>query len=139
MYVRINERWVHAVCRKLIGLGQLTELERRALTEEYTHRSGHPISDEKSAQRLREFVQTFTPDGALAIEMDRQSENKTLYNGLQLASISPVAPLKERRLSKEISSPAGPAADNRSPATALSSDPLSETPATEIYPDFDTF
>lgn len=139
VYVRINDRWVHAVCRKLIGLGQLTELERRALTEEYTHRSGHPISDEKSAQRLREFMQIFTPDGALAIEMDRQSENKTLYNGLQLASISPVAPLKERRLSKETSRSAESAADTRPSATALSSDPLSETPATEIFPDFDTF
>lgn len=45
VYVRLKDRWVRARCRNLMGLGQLTEAERRALTEEYTHQSGTLMDD----------------------------------------------------------------------------------------------
>lgn len=90
VYVRLKDRWVRAQCRNLMGLGQLTELERRALTEEYTNASGAPLDDERARQRLREFMQVFTPEGALAAAFERQAENKALYNQLELSSIQPV-------------------------------------------------
>lgn len=104
VYVRVSEQWVQAVCRNLVGLGQLTELERRALTEEYIQRSGASMDDDQATQRLREFMDTFTPDGALAAAFERQQENKALYNGLQLATITPVAARHQIHLTKDGSS-----------------------------------
>jgi putative transposase len=139
VYVRVKERWIQAICRNLIGLGQLTELERRALTEEYTHRSGGPVDEEKAAQRLREFLQTFTPEGALAIEMERQAENKSLYRTLQLGCITPVAPLKKFSLIQETSSPTQSTVDNRSSKSPIPSGSLHEATAPDTLPDFDVF
>ena len=95
VYVRLKDRWVRAQCRNLMGLGQVTEMERRALTEEYTHKSGTPMDDALAAQRLREFMQVFTPEGALEAAFERLSENKSLYSHLHLANVQPIAePLK---------------------------------------------
>lgn len=139
VYVRVKDRWLHARCRNLLDLGQLTEFERRALTEEYTHRSGSAIDDERSAQRLREFMEIFTPAGALAAAFERQQENKSLYNNtLQLGCISPVAPLQRIRLSEETANPTEPSAEMRSSITAPSVR-LPEATAPDTLPDFDTF
>lgn len=139
VYVRFKDRWIHATCRNLVGLGQLTEFERRALTEEYCHRSGMAMDDERASQRLREFMQVFTPEGALAAAFERQQENKSLYTTLQLGSINPVAPLSKFSLTKEISSTAKPMADNRSSHATPLSGSLQEAAAPYDLPDFDTF
>jgi putative transposase len=139
VYVRFKDRWLHATCRNLLGLGQLTELERRALTEEYTRRSGNAGDDERATQRLREFMQVFTPEGALAAALERQQENKSLYTTLQVGSINPVAPLKKFSLTKETSSTAQSVAEDRSSPSIPSCDSLPEATAPQILPDFDTF
>ena len=139
VYVRFNGRWLHATCRNLLGLGHLTEFERRALTEEYTRRSGAAVDDERACQRLREFMQVFTPEGALAAEFERQQENKSLYTILQVGSITPVAPLKKFSLIKETSSAAQLVADNRSSSSIPLSGSLPEATALDTLPDFDSF
>jgi hypothetical protein len=40
-------------------------------------------------QRLREFLQTHTPEGAMALHLARQAENKKLYVGLNQAWVMP--------------------------------------------------
>ena len=138
VYVRVNTRWLRAICRNLVGLGQLTEVERRAFTEEYTQKSGLAADSEQSTHRLREFMQVFTPEGALAAAFERQSENKSLYNTLQLGPISPVAALKRHSLNQETSSTAETSADFRS-STKTTSARLPEAAAPETLPDFDIF
>ncbi len=138
VYVRIKERWIHAQCRSLLGLGQLTEFERRALTEEYCNRSGNPGDDERSRQRLREFMQVFTPEGAMQAAFERQSENKSLYNHLKLSSINPVAPPLKNCLHEEISKESVQAAEARSHLKKPSIMPP-ETTAEDDLPNFDTF
>ncbi|KVR40736.1 Mu transposase C-terminal domain-containing protein [Burkholderia multivorans] len=91
VYVLLKDGWVTAICRSLHGLGQLTEIEKRALTAEYNARIKLPADDEQHAQRLREFLRVFKPEGALALELERQSENKDLYNTLQMSNIEPIA------------------------------------------------
>lgn len=138
VYVRVKDRWLQATCRNLMGLGQLTEIERRSLTEEYTRRTGTAPNDERSAQRLREFMQVFSPDGALAVARDRQQENKSLHNRLQLGCITPVAPAQLHRLSQDISQAAAPSAGIR-PSNATPSARPPEADAPDDLPDFDTF
>jgi putative transposase len=138
VYVRLKDRWVQATCRVLIGLGQLTDLERRSLTEEYTRRSGTSLDDEGSAQRIREFMQVLTPEGALAIALERQQENKHLFNALQLGCITPVAPVQQRRLSQDIPQADTPSAGIRSSKATPSARPP-EADAPDDLPDFDTF
>lgn len=137
VYVRIKDRWVRASCRNLIGLGQLTDMERRALTLEYTQQSGMSANDERSSQRLREFMQVFTPEGAMQDAFERQQENKALYNTLQLGAITPVAPLSKISLTEETSKPAS-LADTKSSLHPFLQTP-SETPASDPLPDFDNF
>ncbi|RJG07971.1 integrase [Noviherbaspirillum cavernae] len=138
VYVRLNNNWTHALCRNLLGLGQLTELERRALTEEYTHQSGLPVEDERSSQRLREFMQVFTPEGALAAAFERQQENKSLYNTLQLGAISqPVAPFTKFSLTEDTSRTVK-SAEIR-PLISQSTGTPSEAMAPNALPDFDVF
>lgn len=143
VYVRIQDRWVQAVCRKFIGLGQLTELERRSLAEEYAHQSGEKLDNETAAQRLREFLQICKPEGALklalAAQMERQSENKSLYSTLNLGSITPTAPLKKYSLPEETLSSAQASAEKRSSPSTNPSGPLPEATALDMLPDFDTF
>lgn len=140
VYVRLKDQWVRAYCRNLTGLGQLTEFERRALTEEYTHRSAAPLNDPKALQRLREFMQTFTPEGALAVALERQDENKALYNRLHLSSIEPVPAMRRCTLDED---PRAPRTDATAPAddapAALSDDAPAAADAPDELPDFDTF
>lgn len=96
VYVRVRDQWVAGRCRNLVGLGQLTEAERRALTDEYLHRGGKTLDDTLAQQRLREFMQVFTPEGALATAFDRQQENKSLYNKLGFSAIETPAAVQDR-------------------------------------------
>ena len=91
VYAWIENRWVAANCRTFAGLGQLTEAERRAYTEEYKRSYGKNLNDPNAPHRLREFMQVLTPDGALAVALDRQQENKVLYNVLGMSSVQDVA------------------------------------------------
>lgn len=140
IYVRLNDQWVRAHCRALADLGQLTEAERRALTEEFTHRSTTSLSDPAAHQRLREFMQVFTPQGAMAIAFERQHENKLLYNRLHLSSIQPAQSTCKKSITNS-SSPQKLVATARGPDTT-SSGPYS-TPAdmgaSDELPEFDTF
>ena len=90
VYAWVNNRWLRAQCRNLLELGHLTEAERQAFSEEYRSRNGKKVDEAVSTQRLKEFMQTFTPEGALAIALERQQENKRLYSQLELANVSPI-------------------------------------------------
>lgn len=80
----------------------LTEVEKRALSEEYNRRHGSLSDNERDTKRLREFIQTFTPEGALATEFERQAENRLLYSDLELASVEkPVVALRRAGLEAE--------------------------------------
>ena len=138
VYVRVRERWVHARCRALAALGQLTEAERKALTEEYTHRSGAVGADARSAQRLREFMQVFTPEGAMQAAFERQAENKSLSSQLQLGCITPATPPQKLGLTEDASMAPARTVLNR-PSRL---DPPTVRPAPgapDVLPDFDVF
>lgn len=138
--MRLKDRWVRAQCRNLMGLGQLTEIERRALTEEYTNKSGVLGDDERARQRLREFLQVFTPEGALAAAFERQAENKSLYNQLQLASIQPVLAAPKTCLIENIHAEAvtTEVVEPRSISPLFVQAPH-QAAAPDDLPDFDTF
>lgn len=138
VYVRIRDEWQQATCRNLLGLRQLTELERRALTEEYTQHSHITVNDKRSAQRLREFLQTFTPEGAMAVALARQQENKALYGALQMSSIKPVIAPKISSLNKGNILTAEVTAETRSRhSTVIPA--LGEAATPDNLPDFDVF
>lgn len=139
VYVRFKDRWLHAQCRNLLSLGQLTEVERRALTEEYTHRSGDAEDSERARQRLREFMQVFTPEGALADAFERQQENKSLYTALQLGSINPTAPLRKSGIYLDVSPDASSSAESRSSPAVPPSNALPDATGNAALPDFDLF
>lgn len=140
VYVRLKDRWVRAQCRNLLGLGQLTELERRALTEEYTNRSGTPMDDVRFQQRLREFMQVFTPEGAMAAAFERQSENKQLYSDLRLASVQPVQPaFKHSDFRAGAKHPVTTEVCDDSPTVVHVSGEPQQVQLPDELPDFDTF
>lgn len=139
VYVRLKDRWVRAQCRNLMGLGQLTELERRTLTEEYTNKSGTPLDDERARQRLREFMQVFTPEGALAAAFDRQAENKALYNQLELSSIQPVLAAPKTCLLEDMPEVVATDVVDKRSLSSLSIQAPPQAAAPDDLPDFDTF
>lgn len=138
VYVRFEERWIHATCRALVGMGQLTDRERRALTDEYIRRKGTLESDERSSQRLREFLKTHTPSGAEAYAFERQAENKALYNQLQFGCITPVTRKPFACLEQDISETSTTEAAIRT-ENSIQPEVLSEAAAPEPMPDFDVF
>lgn len=138
VYVWVKDQWHQAVCRTLLGLGQMTEVEQKLLSQEFGRRTKTKEADPHARQRLREFLQVFTPKGAMAMELERQAENKSLYNSLQLASITPV-PLSPRfSLTEETSSAADVPAEQRSTTTNPST-PLHEATGLDDPFDFDDF
>ena len=89
VYARVNHKWVRCICSTLAGLGQMTDTENKALSVEYRLRHGKKPDSPVSMQRLKEFLQTFTPEGAMALHRSRQTENKSLYGGLGQAAVLP--------------------------------------------------
>lgn len=93
VYAEVNKVWIRCQCATLANLGQLTDAERKALSEEYRQRTSIKPNSSVSLQRLSEFLQTFTPEGAMALHRARQAENKALYVGMGQAWVAPpVAP-----------------------------------------------
>ncbi|PXW28281.1 DDE-type integrase/transposase/recombinase [Paraburkholderia caballeronis] len=139
VYVRVKDTWVRAVCRNLYGLGLLTDVEKRALTAEFNRRHGTPKGDERDMKRLREFIQVFTPEGALAVEFARQAENKALYNDLQFANIEPVVAQSRIGLTEDSrQTTETPPEPPKSPTRRLPT-PLQAPTAQDEFPDFDDF
>lgn len=138
VYVRVKDEWVRAVCRNLHDLGQLTDIEQRAITAEFNRRSGTPAGDERAAQRLREFVSTFTPEGALAVEFERQSESKALYNSLRFGNVEPVATPRRFRL---IDEPSTTSIKPVKPEPRMPHSPIAQqdAPGDDDLPDFEEF
>jgi len=129
VYAEVNKRWVRCFCNNLASLGQLTEAERMLFSEEYKKRHGLKPDAEVSVQRLREFLETFTPEGALAMHRARLTENKALYGGLNQAWVQPpvnATPLGHVNV---------PAPSSRVDSVAIPSVPLSD----DDLPEFDTF
>lgn len=144
VYVFVGKDWVRARCRSLLELGHLTHAERQTLSEEYRNKSGKKVDEAISSQRLKEFIQVFTPEGALALVRERQEENKRLYSQLELANISPVdlpskpglhiadieddAPKVKRSLIRITTSPVPPSAISaKAEINALESDDFFDT------------
>jgi putative transposase len=139
VYARVNDQWVHAICLSLSGLGQLTEIERETLTQEYNRRYSAPLPEEQNMQRLKEFMRTFTPEGAMAVTFERQAENKSLYASLQFASITPVSQPHLSSSIDEISASADSSAKTRSSTTNNPVPSQPEAAAWDDIPDLDTF
>ena len=139
VYVWVKGQWHQAICRSLRGLRQLTEVEQLALSGEFHRRTKTRATDPLAAQRLREFTEIFTPKGAMAVEFERQAENKSLYNSLQLASVTPVELPRRSSLIEETSSAADVPAEQRSTKTTNPSTPLQEATGVDDSLDFDEF
>ncbi|CAJ0730231.1 MULTISPECIES: DDE-type integrase/transposase/recombinase [Ralstonia] len=138
VYVWVKDQWHQAVCRTLLGLGQLTGVEQELMSQEFLRRTKTKESDPHARQRLREFLQVFTPKGTMAMELERQAENKSLYNSLQLASVTHVPRSPEFRLTEETSSAADVPAEQSS-TTINPSAPLHEATGLDAPLDFDDF
>jgi putative transposase len=130
VYAEVNQAWVRCQCNTLARLGGLTDAECKALSEEYRQRSGIKPDTALSMQRLIEFLQTFTPEGAMALHQARQAENKTLYGGLNQAWVSP--PASRPALHHLAQTPMSESESNLPVA-------LTTANGTDELPEFDTF
>lgn len=91
VYVYVGNEWVQAVDRTLLVLGQLTEYERRALSAEYQSKAARRQKMANASEQSKlEFLETFTPQGALDKYLECQSDNKEIYVSLGIANITPV-------------------------------------------------
>ncbi|KER69920.1 integrase [Burkholderia cepacia] len=138
VYVRVKDTWVRAICRSLHGLGLLTEVEKCALTAEYNRRHGAAANNDRDATRLREFIQVFTPKGALATEFERQRENRALYDGLHFASVEPVVTPRRMGLVDEPQRTTEISAE-LDPEIPSPSEPTQESSPGDDLPGFDDF
>ncbi len=137
VFVWFKDRWLTAVCRSLRAMGQLTEFERRTMFEEYTHQSGFKkLNQIQSEQRAIEWMQTFTPEGAVALAFERQKENKELYNQLHLSAVNPVPDFSPMRLAEDNTHSA--TTEIRPTISASDDETAFEAEPSQI-PDFDTF
>lgn len=144
VYVQINKRWIPARCKVLQGLGQMTDVEREAISSEYVASRPHSAKDELTTVRLAEFMRTFTPKGARELDLLRQQENRQLYQGLGIGSVAaePAVPLLEYFSPDFVTTPA-----SNQPHTIVAT-PSSATvggregpkyAASDDTPDFDSF
>lgn len=88
VYVQIGKRWFPAQCKSLAGLGHLTEKERELLSNELRKRHRLDDNEEPSLQRLSEFMRVFKPEGAAQLLLERQHENRELYEVLGMGAIT---------------------------------------------------
>ncbi len=148
VYVQIDQRWHPARCKSLAALGRCTEKERQLLSQELLqhYRSSQlRAHDDLSVQRLQEFMRIFTPSGSVALALERQGENRSLYQDLHMAAVPHPrlisGPIEEFQLKGEVSPPAAAAEQismNATVAPAPAALPAPGQPDDDI-PDFDTF
>ena len=130
VYAYVNHRWVRCINTTLASMGPMTVAERSAMFEEYRHQYGAKPDSAVSAQRLREFLQTFTPEGAMALHRARQAENTALYGGLGHAAVMPPT--------NTLAPAQAPAIKSRQGAQIPSNTSTSSKMDDEL-PEFDTF
>ena len=99
VYVQINKRWFAAQCKALVGHGQMTEKERELIADELCGRFRLADDEEPSHQKLKEFLRIFTPEGAAKLAIERQQENRELYEHIGLGAITP--PTYQLQLSRQ--------------------------------------
>ncbi len=146
-YVWLDGRWVRALCRSLVGLGQLTEVELQAVSAEYTARFGTALDVDDRKQRLSEFMKVFTPEGAMAKKFDQQAEQKGLLGVQGGGSVNPVDRMTKTRVYEDLDDGADELetdlASQGSPsygsATANTGRSDASLPSDSELPDFDTF
>lgn len=139
VYVQVAKRWVPAECKALASLGQLTEKERELFSQEMRHHYRLRENDEPSLQRLAEFMRVFTPEGAMELALQRQQENRELYQSVGIGAISLPA---HTPLLGEAPSQYLPVTATATPLAIESTDyvELSQAAAYDAdTPDFDTF
>lgn len=141
VYVLVKDGWLQATCRNLAGLGQLTDEERKILTAEYAHRCKTKLDTPQAEQRLREFLDVFTPEGAMAKAFELQKENLALYGSLQMGGINPVAVHQRHRLTRNTSLSASVPTETRKSVLPGSTDsrPPDNASTPEDLPDYDLF
>lgn len=143
VFVQINNRWVAAHCRALASLQGLTEKERELISNEMLAMRRVRENEEITAQRLVEFMRTFTPEGAVALALERQQANRYLYQDIGIGAV----PVRDAlpTIEPRTSTPALHARPEDSqaamtPATnALPHSPDPGDAAGFDIPDFDTF
>jgi len=108
VFVQIEKRWVPAQCKALANLGQLTEKERALITDELRKRYRLADDTEPSQQRLSEFLRVFNPEGAAKLVLERQRENRELYESLGLGAIA--GPPTRPQLTHQMATYAAPSA-----------------------------
>ena len=139
VYVEIKKRWVPAECKALASLGQLTEKERELFSQEMRHHYRLDDNDELSLQRLTEFMRVFTPEGAMELYLQRQQENRELYQrvGIGAIALPTNTPLMGQTTLQQL--PSAPAATPLViETTAYASTDLSQADDTDT-PEFDSF
>lgn len=141
VYVQIDKRWVAAQCKSLTALGQLTEKERELFSTEMRSHFRLRDDDEPSTQQLVEFLRVFTPKGALEVALERQQENRHLYQDLGIGAIAaPSAEARSHAGYRVIA--AAPTEVAPALVPVLPAPPAERSPSAPIHsdtPDFDTF
>lgn len=89
VFVHIDQRWVPARCKALSGIESMTEDERRLYAEEM--RASQLVKKDESvtAQRLSEFISTFTPKDLTQKILEKQAANRELYAQLDHGAVVP--------------------------------------------------
>ena len=139
VYVQIDKRWVPARCKALAALGHLTMKERELLTSEMQSRFRLGKDAEVSVQRLTEFMRTFTPSGAVEVAFERQQENRSLYQSIGIAAISPPSPRAPILSGTRAESTAGQHQTGHLPPTTSSAEESTADLMHDDTPDFDIF
>lgn len=89
VYVSVKGQWVQARCRRLAQLPPMSEAAWAAISEEYARKFKPMTNEAQEAQRLAEFVRTFTPQGAMEVHMERLDESEALAGFFGGGAITP--------------------------------------------------
>ncbi|AUN94636.1 integrase [Pseudazoarcus pumilus] len=143
VFVQVTNRWVAAHCRALASLRGLTEKERELISNEMLAMRRVRENEEITAQRLVEFMRTFTPAGAVALALERQQANRDLYQDIGIGAVAVRDALPPIEIRPSDPAPSAHPEDNQAamtPATnALPHSPDKGDAAGCDIPDFDTF
>lgn len=145
VYAFVKGQWIQARNRRLAQLPAMSEAALQVISEEYRSRFKPLLSEEQEAQRLREFMSTFTPEGATAANLERIAQNETLF--VYMGS-GPITPSEVRRAAAMPLNKAAmhtgegiepPAFDDLSIRSSDDQAGLTHSPIQSDLEDFDTF